>query len=101
MYFDRTSFAQHAHDRTLGVAADDRIVDDDEPLATDVVAQWVELEPDAQLADRLGRLDEGPPDVGVLDQAGAVWDAGLGGVADRGRRARLGNRDDQVGLDRV
>src|SRR5215467_568197 len=101
MYFYRTSFTQHAHDRTLSVAADDRIVDDDEPLTADVVAQRVELEPDAQLPDRLGRLDEGPPDVGVLDQAGAVGNAGFGGVADRRRRARLGNRDDQVGLDRV
>ena len=31
----------------------------------------------------------------------AVRDAGRLGVADRGRRAGLGHRDDQVGLDRV
>ena len=50
---------------------------------------------------RLRRRDEGAPDVGVLDQALAVRDAGLLGVADRGGRAGLGRRDDQVGLDRV
>ena len=101
MYFDGTSFAQHAHDRPLGVTPDDRIVDDDEPLAADVVAQRVQLESDAQLPDRLRRLDERTPDVSVFDQAGAVWNAGLGGVTDGGRRARLRNRYDQVGLDRV
>ena len=71
------------------------------PLAPDHLAQRVELEPDAELADRLARLDEGAADVGVLDQALAVRDAGLLGVADRGRGAGLRHRDDQVGLDRV
>ena len=47
------------------------------------------------------RLDEGAPDVGVLDQALPVRDAGLLRVPDRRRRAGLGHRDDQVGLDRV
>ena len=70
-------------------------------LPRDDVAQRVELEPDAELADGLRRLDERAPDVGVLDQALAVGDAGLLRVADRGRRAGLGHRDDQVGLDRV
>ena len=41
------------------------------------------------------------PDVGVLDQALAVRDAGRLGVADRGRGAGLRHRDHQVGLDRV
>ena len=39
------------------------------------------------------------PDVGVLDEALAEGDAGLLGVARRGRGARLGHRDDQVGVD--
>ena len=93
--------AQHPHEGPLGVAADDRVVDDDQPLALDDVAQRVELEPDAELADRLRRLDEGPPDVGVLHQTVAERDAALLGVADGGGRARLRHRDDQVGLDRV
>ena len=41
---------QHADQCALGVAADDRVVDDDEPLAPDHLAQRVELEADAQLA---------------------------------------------------
>ena len=41
---------------------------------------------------RLRRLDEGAPDVGVLDEALAEGDAGLLRVADGRRHARLGRR---------
>ena len=88
MHLGRAGLAQHPDQGPLGVAADDRVVDDDQPLAADDVAQRVELEPDAELADGLARLDEGAADVGVLDQALAVGDAGLLGVADRGRACR-------------
>ena len=54
--------------RTIGV------VDDDEPLAGDDVPQRVQLEPDAELPDRLAGLDEGAADVGVLDQPLPVRD---------------------------
>ena len=47
------------------------------------------------------RLDERAPDVGVLDQALAVGDAGALRVADGGGGARLRRRDDEVGLDGV
>lgn len=93
--------AQHAHDRPLRVAAHDRVVDHHDPLAPHVLPQRVELEPDAELAQGLRRLDEGAPDVRVLHEALAVGDAGLLGVADRRRGAGLGHRDDQVGLHRV
>ena len=46
--------AQHPDQGALGVAAHDRVVDDDQPLALDHVAQRVELEPDAELADASG-----------------------------------------------
>ena len=93
--------AQHPHERPLGVAAHDRVVDDDEALAGDDLAQRVELEPDAELPDRLRRLDERAADVGVLDQALRVRDAALLGEADRRRRPRLGDRDDEVGVGRA
>ena len=75
VHLDGAGLAQHPDQRALGVAAHDRVVDDDQPLAADDVAQRVELEPDAQLPDGLARLDEGAADVGVLDQAQAVGDA--------------------------
>ena len=93
--------AQHPHQGPLGVAAHDGVVDDDESLALDDLAQGVELEADAELAQGLGGLDEGAPHVGVLHQALPVGDAGGLGVADGGRGARLGRGDDEVGFHRV
>src|SRR5215467_4005758 len=55
----------------------------------------------ATIADRLARLDERAPDVGVLDQALPVGDAAGLRVPDGRGGTRLGHRDDQVGLGRV
>src|SRR5690606_6144325 len=101
VYLHRARLAQHPDDRPLGIAAHDRVVHDHQPLAAHVVAQRVELEPDAQLAERLRGLDEGPADVRVLDQAGAVRDPGLLRVPDGGRDPGLRYADDHVGLRRV
>ena len=101
VHLGRAGLAQHPDERALGVAAHDRVVDDHQALAADDVAQRVELEPDAELAQRLRRLDERAADVGVLGQALAERDAGLRGVADGGGRPGLRHRDDQVGLDGV
>src|SRR4051794_6410845 len=65
VHLEGAGLAQHPDLRTLGVAAHDRVVDHHDPLAADHLAQRVQLQPDAQLADRLGRLDEGTSDVGV------------------------------------
>ena len=94
MHLERTGLAQHAHQRA-GVAAHDGVVDDDQPLAADDVAQRVQLQPDAELADGLAGLDERAPDVGVLHQALAVRDARALRVADRG-----GVPDSGVGITR-
>ena len=101
VHLERAGLAQHPDERALGVAADDRVVDDDEALAPDDLAQRVELEPDAQLADGLRGLDERAAHVGVLDQALAVGDAGALGVADRRRGPGLGHGDDEVRVGRV
>jgi hypothetical protein len=82
MDLEGACLAQHAHERPLGVAAHDGIIDHDQPLALDHPAQRVEFESDTQLPDRLRRLDEGPPHVGVLDQALTERNARLLGVAD-------------------
>src|SRR5437773_8351627 len=101
MYRGGTRLTKHHDDRPLCVATHDRVVHDHEPFSRDRVTERVELEPDPKLADRLAGLDEGPPDVGVLDQPLAVRDAARLRVADRGRRARLGHRDYQVGVRRM
>ena len=53
------------------------------------------------MADRVGRLDEGAADIVVADDAELEGDAGLDGVAERRRHARIGHRDDDVGRDRA
>src|SRR5262249_50574181 len=97
----RARLTQHPHQRTLRVTAHDRVVHHDQALAFDHLAQRIELEADAELPDGLARLDERAADIGVLDQALTVRDAGLLGVSDRGRGAGLRRRYHQVGLDRV
>ena len=77
--------AQHPHQGPVGCCRARWSVDDDEALALDDLAQGVELEADAELAQGLGGLDEGAAHVGVLHQTLAVGDAGFLGVADGGR----------------
>ena len=54
----------------------------------------------AEVADRLLRLDERAADVVIADQAHPHRDARRLGEADGGADAGVGNRHDDVGLDR-
>ena len=71
MHLARPGLADHAHDLARGGAAHDRVVDQHDALALEHLAHRVELELDAEVPDRLLRLDEGAPDVVVADQAPA------------------------------
>ena len=53
------------------------------------------------MADRIAGLDEGAADIVVADDAELEGDAGLLREADRRRRAGIGHRHDDVGLDRA
>ena len=89
-------FPEHPDDGALGVAADDRVVHHHHALAADHGFQGVELEPDAELAQRLRGLDEGAAHVGVLDEAVRERDAGFLGVAHGGGGAGFRDRNDDV-----
>ena len=69
MHLARAGVAHHLHDLDAGGAAHDRIVDQHDALALDHGAVGVVLHAHAELADRLGRLDEGAPDIVVADDA--------------------------------
>ena len=99
MHLARTRLAQHPDKGALRVAAHDRVIDDDQALPRDDVPQGIELQPDAQLPDRLRRLDEGPSDVGVLDQALGERDTRRLRIADSGIPPGLGNRDDEIRIN--
>ena len=64
------------------------------------LGERVELHADPLLAHALLGLDERAADVAVLDQALAERDARRAREADRRRRARVGDRQHEVGLDR-
>src|SRR5918993_549864 len=96
----RAGFEQQLDQLAAGVAAYDRVVHDDHPVALDHARQRVELEPDAELAHTVGRLNKGPSDVAVLYQAFRVRDAAPLRVADRRHHSRIGDGDNHVGLGR-
>ena len=100
MDLDRAGVAQHLDDLAGRVAADDRVVDDDQLLAADDVGQRVELQPQAVLAQLLPGLDEGPRDVAVLDEAVVLRQPALARVPARRGVARVRNRDHEIGTRR-
>ena len=97
----RAGLAQQLDDPLGRRPAHDRIVDDDEPLAVDDLAQRVELDRHAAMAQPGRRLDERPPGVPVAVHPLAVRQAGRLGEAGRGGGAGVGDGHHQVGIDRV
>ncbi len=71
----------------------------DDALALDDRADRIELELDGRVARLLRRLDERAADVAVLDQALDERQAGLVGIARRGRCAGVRHRDDDIALE--
>src|SRR5215213_2110493 len=97
----RPRLAHEPHDLLRGRAAHDGVVNQDDAATLYEVAHGVELEADAEGADGLPGLDEGAADVVVAHQPEAEVDAALGGVADGGGHARVGDGDDEVAVGRL
>ena len=101
MHFLRASFAEHTHEGTLGVTANDGVVNDDEALTCNHRLERVQLESNTELADSLRGLNEGSTHVGVLDQTVTVGNAGLFGVTNSSRNTGFGSGHDQVSFNSV
>src|SRR5260221_13924500 len=99
MHFLHAGGFEHAHDLTRGRTADDGVVDEHDPLPRHELAYWIELHLHPEVADGLLWLDERPADVVVPDQAIREGNPGLTGVAEGREHARIGNGDDDVGVD--
>jgi hypothetical protein len=92
--------AHHLDDLHRGRAADDAVVDKDDALALDQGAIGIVLEFDAEVADVLARLDEGPSDIVGADDAQFERDLRFLAEAKCRRNAGVGNGHDKVGVDR-
>ncbi len=100
MNLARAGVPHHLHDLDAGGAAHDRIVDQNDALALDHRAVGVVLHPDAEFANRLGRLDERAPDIVVANDAEFERQAAGARIADRRRNAGIGDRHDHIGVSR-
>src|SRR5262249_37358888 len=101
VHFSGAGFADHADDFAAGGSSYDRVVHQNNAFTLHEPADSSQLELDPEIADRLRRLNEGAADVVVADQAHAKRNARLHRIADRGRNAGVGNRNDNVRLDRM
>src|SRR5205823_1258979 len=63
VYFARPGGTHHLHDFSARRPADERVVDEDDATTLQNALHRVELDPDAEMTDRLLRLDERPADV--------------------------------------
>lgn len=101
MNFLRAGIAQQLYDLLAGCASHYGIVDQHDPLILDHPAIGIVLQLDAHVADGIRRLDEGAAYIVVADDAELEGQAGGLGEADRGRRAAVGHRHYDIGIDRV
>ena len=100
VHLGRAGVADQLDERPGRRAAHERVVDHHDPLAGEVLAEGVELEGHAAVADLLRRLDERAADVAVLDQPVVERHAARPGVADGRRDRGVRHRDHDVGVDR-
>ena len=77
--------AQKPDHMRCGGAADDAVINHDDPLAGDHLGQGIEFLPHAQVSHPLFRFDKRPADVAVLYQAFTERNTRLPGVANRRR----------------
>src|SRR5580704_2524344 len=89
----------HLDDFDRGRAAHNRIIDENDSLVLQVGPARVVLEAHTQVADLIGRLNEGPPDVMVADDPELERQSRFLRITDRRRYARIRDRDDDVCVD--
>ena len=93
--------ADQPHQLPQRGAADDRVLDDDHPLALEDPGHRVELQVDLQVPLGLAGIDERAADVVAPDEADLEPDVRRLGVPQRRRVGRVGHADDDVGPGRM
>ena len=101
VHFAGTCTANHLHDLSTRRPADDRVVHENDTPAFENAANGVQLDAHAEVPDRLLWLDEGAAHVVIPNQSHPHRNAGRLGVSHRGTHAGIGNRHDDIRLDRA
>ena len=96
MNFFCAGAADHANNLAAGCAADDGVVDEDDALAFKKVADGVELETNAEVANALLRLNECAAHIVIADETHAEGQARFFGIAHCSGNAGVGDGDDQI-----
>ena len=96
-----SGLAEIDHPGLGGGSPHDGIIDHDDALPLHSFTDEVELHADIEVADELGRLNEGAADVVVAHEGRVVGDSKFFREAQRGVDAGIGHRNHDVGLDRV
>ena len=98
MNFASAGRADHSNDLAAGRPAHDGIIHENHPVSVDDAANRVELHLDAEMPNRLLRLNEGSPYVVIPDESHSHGNSGCIGKPHCGAHAGVGNRDDNVCL---
>src|SRR5690349_9215051 len=99
MHLARSGAAYHAYDFAARGSAHDRIVNKHDALAFEQMADGIELQLHAEVANRLRRLNERAADIVIPDKSLPVRNARFGSKADSGRHTRVGHGHDNVRID--
>ena len=100
MHLGRAALPNQLHQRAGGIPAHDRIIHQHHPFTLQVGAQRVKFQAHTLAAQRVIRLDEGAPDVAVLDQPFGEGDARLQAVPDPGGDRGVRHGHHNIGLNR-
>ena len=96
MHLGGTGIQQHFLDLAGGGATHDRVVDQNDPFASNQRAVHVQFQTHTHVADRVGGFDKGPAHVLVPDDAHAVRDAAFVAIADGGWGAAVRNGANKI-----
>src|SRR4051812_8274015 len=101
MHFTGAGASDHANDFSTGGSADNGIVNQNDPFAIEQVTDGIEFEFNSEVANLLGWLDEGSPDVVITNQGLAIRNTRLGCVSNGSSYTGVGYRNHDIGVNRV
>ncbi len=99
--FFRARGPDHLDDFAAGRSTDDGIIDEDHALPGQQLSNRIQFHLHTKVPNRRFRLDECAADVVVTNQSEGEWNAGLLRISNRRGYPGVGNRHDEIGIDRT